>query len=139
MTTSLTVSIWARWNTAQAGWKIYIHREATGVGSGDLWGLGIDTSDDYAFFLTTNGVTDFLAPTDAAADIGKWVHLVGTYDGAAMRMYRNGVQVGSMAKTGPIPARTIRYRWRRNPMTTARLTPPPPMSRLTTPAFITAP
>jgi len=35
-----------------------------------------------------------------------WVHLAGTYDGATLRLYLNGVQVNSRAETGPIATST---------------------------------
>ena len=31
---------------------------------------------------------------------GKWHHFVGTYDGATMRLYVNGVEVAAAAQTG---------------------------------------
>jgi len=37
-----------------------------------------------------------------AADIGRWVHLAGTYDGSAWRLYRNGVLLGQQpSQFGP--------------------------------------
>ena len=37
-------------------------------------------------------------------DLGNWVHLVGTYDGARWRLYRNGLQVASsVAAVGALP------------------------------------
>ena len=32
-----------------------------------------------------------------------WTHVAGTYDGTTLRLYVNGVQVGSQAKTGSMP------------------------------------
>ncbi|NJL34750.1 MAG: hypothetical protein HC893_13985, partial [Chloroflexaceae bacterium] len=40
----------------------------------------------------------------ATADIGQWVHLVGTYDGTTWRLYRNGVAIATQAAlTGAVP------------------------------------
>lgn len=36
-------------------------------------------------------------------DVGNWVHLVGTHDGTAWRLYRNGVQVASTPDTAGSP------------------------------------
>ncbi|MCA1553348.1 MAG: DUF11 domain-containing protein, partial [Chloroflexi bacterium] len=44
----------------------------------------------------TNHVASAAIP---AGDINRWVHLVGAYDGAAWRLYRNGAQVASAAST----------------------------------------
>jgi hypothetical protein len=42
----------------------------------------------------------------AALTTNTWTHLAGTYDGATMRMYVNGVQVSSRAQTGQIAIST---------------------------------
>lgn len=42
-----------------------------------------------------------------AADLGVWIHLVGTYDGQAWHLYRNGEEVGSQVSTvGAVPVRS---------------------------------
>jgi fibronectin type 3 domain-containing protein/anti-sigma regulatory factor (Ser/Thr protein kinase) len=44
-----------------------------------------------------------------AGDVNNWVHLVGVYDGAAWRLYRNGAQVSSSnATTGAV---TVNGNW----------------------------
>jgi hypothetical protein len=41
------------------------------------------------------------------ADLGVWIHLVGTYDGEAWHLYRNGEEVGSQVSTvGAVPVRS---------------------------------
>ena len=32
----------------------------------------------------------------------EWVHLAGTYDGSEMKLYENGVQIGTLAQAGPV-------------------------------------
>jgi hypothetical protein len=34
--------------------------------------------------------------------LGRWVHLAGTYDGQAVRLYVDGELQGTMERTGPI-------------------------------------
>ncbi len=46
------------------------------------------------------GGTGFAAPLGLVT--GQWYHTACTYDGAMIRMYLNGVEVASRAKTGPI-------------------------------------
>ena len=41
------------------------------------------------------------------ADLGSWIHLVGTYDGEAWHLYRNGEEIGTQASTvGAVPVRS---------------------------------
>ena len=41
-----------------------------------------------------------------ALPLNTWTYLTGTYDGATLRLYVNGVQVNSRAQTGPIAVST---------------------------------
>ncbi|HEX9951331.1 MAG TPA: LamG-like jellyroll fold domain-containing protein [Rubricoccaceae bacterium] len=49
---------------------------------------------------TTARITDLDAPAPVAANV--FTHLVGTYDGARMRLYVNGVLASDVAQTGAI-------------------------------------
>lgn len=50
--------------------------------------------------LRTNGTTDTLVASSGALTAGSWIHVAAVYDGATLRIYKDGVEVGSMAKTG---------------------------------------
>lgn len=50
---------------------------------------------------TVDGQTTVLSPNNAIADPGLYV-IVGTYDGAIMRLYINGVEVGTTANGGTL-------------------------------------
>jgi hypothetical protein len=53
-----------------------------------------------------NYYTSYAIP---AGDVGTWVHLAGVYDGAAWRLYRNGVQVSSSVQA--VGAVTVTTDW----------------------------
>ncbi len=51
--------------------------------------------------LKTDGVTGELkANTDGIIDLDVWIHVVANWDGSTMRIYKNGVEAGSLAKGG---------------------------------------
>jgi hypothetical protein len=54
------------------------------------------------FRLKTNGSTKTLIASSGNVPTGQWVHAVATYNGATMRLYLNGVLVGSMSAAGTI-------------------------------------
>lgn len=54
------------------------------------------------FRLRTNGTTTTLAEPNGVLTPGVWVHTAAVYDGAQMRLYKDGVLIGSVAKTGTV-------------------------------------
>ena len=54
------------------------------------------------FRLKTNGRTSTLIAASGDISNNKWVHVVAIYDGQTMRLYKDGVEVGSKAKRGSI-------------------------------------
>ena len=54
------------------------------------------------FRLKTGGVTTTLIATAGDITENEWVHVAAVYDGAAMRLYQDGVEVGSQSKSGSL-------------------------------------
>lgn len=54
------------------------------------------------FRLKTNGNTSTLIATSDDLQTGVWTHVAATYDGSSMKLYKDGVLVGSLARTGLI-------------------------------------
>jgi len=52
------------------------------------------------FSLKSNGVTETLIPSSGYLIPEIWTHVVATWDGSTMRLYKDGVLVGSKAKNG---------------------------------------
>ncbi|MHC4541210.1 MAG: LamG-like jellyroll fold domain-containing protein, partial [Planctomycetota bacterium] len=58
------------------------------------------------FRLRTDGVTSEIKAdtTTGTIELDTWIHVTTTWDGATMRIYKNGVEVGSLAKGGTLSA-----------------------------------
>lgn len=54
------------------------------------------------FGVSIGGVVQTLVVNNAGWSYGAWNHIVGTYDGSNLKIYVNGVLVGSQAQTGSI-------------------------------------
>jgi hypothetical protein len=54
------------------------------------------------FRLKTGGVTTTLIASSGTVATGTWVHATAVYDGIEMRLYKDGVQVGSVAASGEL-------------------------------------
>jgi hypothetical protein len=71
--------------------------------NGHFWMLSRYSSGKLRFRLRTGGkVTTLISSHSNLYKAGEWVFAVATYDGSAMRLYCNGVAVGSTAKSGQI-------------------------------------
>lgn len=76
-------------------------------GEGHFFMLSIYPSDKghgIRFRLRTNDKTATLTSPPTKIHLGEWMHLVGTYDGRRMRVYKNGELLSFMNKRGEIDA-----------------------------------
>ncbi len=108
--TSLTLCAWVRIESPYADNDARILSKATGSAEQDhVWMLSL-TSDSGnvrpRFRLKTDGTTTTLIPSSGTLALDTWVHLAAVYDGAAMRLFINGAQAASQAKSGEITAST---------------------------------
>jgi hypothetical protein len=97
--TTLTVEAWYYFNTNASGGgnnptivrngsASYILRTNSGGGGNLQW----------IVWTASSGSTTVQSPS--AAPLNGWHHVAGTYDGANVRLYLNGVQIASAPKTG---------------------------------------
>ena len=79
--------------------------KSTGTSEQDhYWMLSIIDGPNLRFRLKTNGSTSTLVAGSGTLELGVWTHAVATYDGSAMRIYKDGVLVGSVGKSGSVSA-----------------------------------
>ena len=96
---ALTVAAWVQRTTAQSGWRLAASRQLTTT-SADQFYLGFNGAQP-RFGLNTSGGGN--QNTGAGSvNPGEWVHLAGVYDGSAIRLYLNGAERATLAKSGTI-------------------------------------
>jgi hypothetical protein len=107
---ALTISAWFKAD-AYPGTSPRIISKATASNSIEhffmLATVNINGAERLRFRLQTNGSLRTLnASTGGSLPVGQWVHAAATYDGAMMRLYLNGTEVGSRKATGGIDGST---------------------------------
>jgi len=89
-----TVELWAKPNfvdTSGARTPLYNR----GAGSGDGWLFWVNNTVTSWQCRIYSGTTRTQIDSTSPAVAGVWTHLVGVYDGAALRFYVNGVEQGT--------------------------------------------
>lgn len=75
------------------------------IGNFQSGGYGFDFEDSgtsLAFSIAVGGTYKFAKYSTSNMTTNTWYHLVGTYDGAALKLYVNGALVSTTAQTGAI-------------------------------------
>lgn len=94
-TNAVTVAIWIRPAVLTRGDLVTCWLNGSGNDQFDLlYGL---TSGKPQFFVNTNGGLSSSGVGATAMVVGRWYHVCGTYDGATIRTYLNGVLQASAA------------------------------------------
>ena len=98
----LTISVWMKaddFGTSDAR----LVSKATGVYEDDhYWMLSTFQNNSVRFRLKSRRLDHDADQRSGVIAAGQWHHVAATYDGQRMRLYVDGVEVGSTAKTGSI-------------------------------------
>ncbi len=94
----LTIASWVYREADQSGWRIVATRQL-GSGYDDQYFLGFH---DNAYRFGVHTTSGYPLVSGGAAPNGQWIHLAGTYDGAAVRLYVDGAPAGSAGGSGSI-------------------------------------
>lgn len=103
----LTIAAWIKASSFLPDWADNrIISRATGTGEQDhYWMLSTINSGGVKlrFRLKTNGVTNTLIAHSGNIATDTWIHVAATYDGSQMKLYKDGMVVGGMSKSGSLP------------------------------------
>lgn len=93
---TVTVEAWVRSSVAPGAFKHIVSQGASGCEVAS-YGLYSGRGGGAAFYISNGGSGGEAAISPAAPDTiwdGAWHHVAGTYDGAAVRLFVDGMQVG---------------------------------------------
>jgi len=93
----MTLEAWVNPTATLSGWKDVIYK-----GNDDYYLMGSGTAGGFPVAGGIFGGTYGEAFAGSALPANTWSHLAATYDGTIIRLYVNGVQVATRAKTGAI-------------------------------------
>ena len=99
---TLTLEVWAKVQSADTYDGMISYGQAVG---GDESGYGfVYFNGLWRFFIVTNGSPQDQWESNPATSIqnGVWTHLAGTYNGSEIKIYKNGVLVNSVSRTGNV-------------------------------------
>jgi PKD repeat protein len=101
-TTGFTLEAWVN-PVAQGNWETVIFKEQSG---GMLYSLYANNGTNRPVGQVYLNNAEQNAPGTGAVPLFAWTHLASTYDGSTLKLYVNGVLVGSKAISGSLPATT---------------------------------
>jgi hypothetical protein len=93
----ITVSAWANIDGSTNWGTIAMQADSNAFNEG--WGLNLYSSDEDLQFWVENYYKSSTAYFDVSSYYGKWIHVVGTYDGVNQRIYLNGNEKDRTART----------------------------------------
>jgi hypothetical protein len=98
--TAMTLEAWVN-PSARTGWHTVMLKEGVDTFAYEMYSNNPEINRPAAYFMDEVG--NLRAATGTAVlPLNTWSHLATTWDGTTMRLYVNGVQVGSRAVSGTI-------------------------------------
>jgi hypothetical protein len=100
---NVTAAAWVKSEGSQSTWAAIVFNRDGGSWPNMLWVLEInnDSPKKPAFVVYTSTFSS-QAKSSSELPVGEWVHLAGTFDGASVKLYRNGALESTISHSGPM-------------------------------------
>jgi hypothetical protein len=102
---AITLAAWVKTSSFPTGVnQRFIAKAIDETDQRTYWMLGHanDGQNRLRFILRAGGQTTTLTASTGTLPLNTWYHAAATYDGSRMRLYLNGTEVGSIAKSGSL-------------------------------------
>ncbi len=101
---AMTIAAWFKADSVSGCGPRLISKATSDTSDSTHWWMLSFCSDKLRFRLKTDpsGFTTVLIAPSGDLSTGVWTHAAATYDGATMKIYKDGVLVGSAPKTGTV-------------------------------------
>jgi hypothetical protein len=93
---AVTVEAWVKRSGSPGQWRYIVAKGATGCVAGS-YGLYSGIGGGLAFYVSSDSGFSFTVSPDAGTGVwdGQWHHAAGTYDGSTIKLYVDGVEIGT--------------------------------------------
>ena len=104
---ALSLTAWVKNSSLASGLdQRFISKADDATEDSTYWMLGLTSAEQHRlqFRLRAGGITTTLTASAGDLPLNTWYHVAATYDGSTMRLYLNGAEIDSIAKSGSIAA-----------------------------------
>ena len=103
-----TLEVWVNVHSADTYDGMVVYGESVNANES---GYGFVFFNGWRFFLVTDEMSENVWESNPATSLQNnvWNHLAGTYDGSMVKMYKNGVIVDSLARSGDVDYDNVAY------------------------------